>query len=33
VFGETSDKKPMSLKEARPVGEQSVVVMVYERAR
>ncbi len=33
VFGETSDKKPMRLREARPVGEQGVVVMTYERAR
>ena len=32
VFGETSDKKPMRLKEARTVGD-GVVVMVYERAR
>jgi dihydrofolate reductase len=33
VFGETSDKKPMTLKELRPVGDAGVVVMVYERAR
>ena len=32
VFGETSDKKPMRLKEARTVGD-GVVVMVYEAAR
>ena len=33
VFGETSDKKPMRLKESRTVGDDGVVVMVYERAR
>jgi dihydrofolate reductase len=33
VFGETSDKKAMRLKETRPVGDEGVVVMVYERAR
>jgi dihydrofolate reductase len=33
VFGETSDKKPMRLKESRSVGDDGVVVMVYERAR
>jgi dihydrofolate reductase len=33
VFGETSDKKPMRLKESRTVGEDGVVVMIYERAR
>jgi dihydrofolate reductase len=33
VFGETSDKKPMRLKESRTVGSDGVVVMVYERAR
>ena len=32
VFGETSDKKPMRLKESRSVGSDGVVVMVYERA-
>ena len=32
VFGETSDKKPMVLKDSRAVGEHGVVVMVYERA-
>ena len=33
VFGETSDKKPMRLKESRTVSDDGVVVMVYERAR
>ena len=33
VFGETTDKRPMRLKESRPVGDDGVVVMVYERAR
>jgi dihydrofolate reductase len=33
VFGETSDKKPMRLTESRTVGEDGVVVMVYERVR
>jgi dihydrofolate reductase len=33
VFGETSDKKPMRLTESRTVGEDGVVVMIYERAR
>jgi dihydrofolate reductase len=33
VFGEISDKKAMTLKETRPVGDEGVVVMVYERAR
>ena len=32
VFGETSDKKPMRLKESRTVGD-GVVVMIYEAAR
>ncbi len=33
VFGATSDKKPMRLRESRIVGSDGVVVMVYERAR
>jgi dihydrofolate reductase len=33
VFGETSDKRPMRLKESRAVGDDGVVVMIYERAR
>ena len=33
VFSETSDKKPMRLKESRTVGDDGVVVMIYERAR
>jgi dihydrofolate reductase len=33
VFGETSDKKPMRLKESRTVGDDGVVVIIYERAR
>jgi dihydrofolate reductase len=33
VFGETADKKPMRLKESRTVGDDGVVVMIYERAR
>ena len=33
VFGETSDKRAMRLKESRAVGDDGVVVMVYERAR
>jgi hypothetical protein len=32
VFGETSDRKLMRLKESRTVGEDGVVVMIYERA-
>ena len=32
VFGETSDKKEMKLKESRAVGDDGVIVMVYERA-
>jgi RibD C-terminal domain len=32
VFGETSDKRPMRLKESRAVGDDGVVVMIYERA-
>jgi hypothetical protein len=32
VFGETSDKKPMKLKESRTVGD-GVAIMIYERAR
>ena len=33
MFCETSDKKPMRLKESRTVGDDGVVVMIYERAR
>jgi dihydrofolate reductase len=33
VFGETSDKKPMRLRDVRTVGDEGVVVAVYERAR
>jgi dihydrofolate reductase len=33
VFGETSDKRPMALKDVRAVGDDGVTVMVYERAR
>jgi dihydrofolate reductase len=33
VFGETSDKKPLRLKESRTVGDDGVVVMIYEAAR
>jgi dihydrofolate reductase len=33
AFGETSVKKPMRLKESRIVGDDGVVVMIYERAR
>ena len=33
VFGETSGSRRMRLKESRTVGEDGVVVMVYERAR
>ena len=33
VFGETSDKKPMRLIESRTVGDDGVVVMIYEAAR
>ena len=33
VFGDTSDKKPMRLKESGTVGHDGVVVMIYERAR
>jgi dihydrofolate reductase len=32
MYGETSDKKPMRLKESRTVGD-GVVILVYERAR
>jgi dihydrofolate reductase len=32
TFGEYSDKKDMKLKEARPVGDEGVLVLVYERA-
>jgi dihydrofolate reductase len=33
VFGETSDKRKMRLKESTPVGDEGVLVAVYERAR
>jgi dihydrofolate reductase len=33
VFGETSDKKPMTLRESRAVGADGVVVMIYEPVR
>jgi dihydrofolate reductase len=33
AFGETSDKTAWRLSEARPVGPDGVVVLVYERAR
>jgi len=33
VFGETSDKKPMKLKESRTVGDDGVTIAIYERAR
>jgi dihydrofolate reductase len=33
AFGETSDKTGWRLKEAKPVGPESVLVLVYERAR
>jgi dihydrofolate reductase len=33
VFGETQDKLPLRLRDVRPVGDEGVVVMVYERAR
>jgi dihydrofolate reductase len=33
VFGDTSDKKPMRLKESRTVGGDGVLVLIYERAR
>jgi dihydrofolate reductase len=32
MYGESSDKKPMRLKESRTVGD-GVVILVYERAR
>jgi dihydrofolate reductase len=33
LFGETSDKSDWRLTEARPVGTDGVLVLVYERAR
>jgi hypothetical protein len=33
LFGETSDKSDWRLTEARPVGPDGVVVLVYERKR
>jgi dihydrofolate reductase len=33
LFGETSDKKAMRLVEAKPVGPEGVLVLVYEAAR
>jgi dihydrofolate reductase len=33
LFGETSDKSEWRLTEARPVGPDGVLVLVYERAR
>jgi dihydrofolate reductase len=33
LFGETSDKTDWRLTEARPVGPEGVLVLVYERAR
>ena len=33
LFGETSDKSDWRLTEARPVGADGVLVLVYERAR
>ncbi len=33
VFGETSDKKPMRLRETRTVGDDGVTIAIYERAR
>jgi dihydrofolate reductase len=33
LFGETSDKSDWRLTEAKPVGPEGVVVLVYERAR
>jgi dihydrofolate reductase len=33
LFGETSDKKPLRLVEAKPVGPEGVLVLVYEAAR
>jgi hypothetical protein len=32
MYGETSDKKAMRLKDSRTVGD-GVVILVYERAR
>ena len=32
LFGDTSDKKPLKLKETNVVGSDGVVTMVYERA-
>ena len=33
LFGETTDKSDWRLTEAKPVGPEGVVVLVYERAR
>ena len=33
LFGETSDKTDWRLTEAKPVGPDGVLVLVYERAR
>jgi hypothetical protein len=33
VFGETSDKTAWRLTEAKPVGPEGVLVLIYERAR
>ena len=33
VFGETSDKTDWRLTEAKPVGPEGVLVLIYERAR
>ena len=33
VFGETSDKKPMRLRETRTVGDDGVTIAIYDRAR
>jgi dihydrofolate reductase len=32
LFGETSDRKPLKLKESRTVGDDGVAIMIYERA-
>jgi hypothetical protein len=32
AFGEYSDKKAMKLVEAKPVGPEGVLVLVYQRA-
>jgi dihydrofolate reductase len=33
LFGETSDKSDWRLSEAKPVGPDGVLVLIYERAR